>query len=117
MLSAVALGAFGAHLFEQLLIENGREHVYKTASAYHFYHALGLLVIGAIQSQNTQLKFFRSTIALLFAGVLVFSGSLYLLAVQDIAWAGALTPLGGLMLLMGWSFLLASLLIQGKNER
>ena len=109
MLLAVALGAFGAHALEATLSANGQLAVYATANEYHFYHALGLLAIGAITERNAQLVFIVKIVYLLLFGVLIFSGSLYLLALFDVAWLGAVTPIGGLCLIIAWGALAMSL--------
>jgi uncharacterized membrane protein YgdD (TMEM256/DUF423 family) len=103
---AVAIGAFGAHGLKGRL-DDYSMGVYEKAVIYHFFHALGLLIvsilprIGAItQSVGTWVC------ALLFAGILLFSGSLYALALTGVKALGAVTPLGGLAFLAAW-FLLA----------
>lgn len=96
---AVILGAFGAHALADLLAKNGTLEVWKTASQYHFLHALALLTIGA-----TGLRA-RCTFGCLLAGVIVFSGSLYVLAVTNIKWLGAITPIGGVLMIVGWVML------------
>jgi uncharacterized membrane protein YgdD (TMEM256/DUF423 family) len=94
--SAVALGAFGAHGLKALLAANQTLEVWHTASLYHLLHAVVLLWAAG-----------RSLAFRLFAcGILVFSGSLYLLAVTGLKWLGAVTPLGGLLLIAGWLALL-----------
>jgi len=101
---AVAIGAFGAHgLKTQISTE--MLQVYKTGVEYHFYHALGLLFIGvlAISIPSAYIKW--SAICLT-AGVVLFSGSLYVLAITGITWIGAITPLGGLSFIAGWILLL-----------
>jgi uncharacterized membrane protein YgdD (TMEM256/DUF423 family) len=96
---AVALGAFGAHGLEDTLESNGRVDVWETAVLYHLVHAvalLGLAVSGASR---------RFTTIAFVVGVAVFSGSLYTLALTNIGWFGAITPIGGLCLLAGWGAL------------
>ncbi|MEX0330720.1 MAG: DUF423 domain-containing protein [Puniceicoccaceae bacterium] len=92
----VALGAFGAHGLEELLIENGRVDTWETAAFYHLVHAVVLLVLA------TRERWLAGPWLALAAGVLIFSGSLYLLSLSNIGWLGAITPLGGLGLLAGW---------------
>ena len=96
---AVALGAFGAHSLAELLGTNGKLDIWKTASLYHFLHALALLVIGA-----TGLRV-RPSFCLLMIGTLIFSGSLYALALTNIKWLGAITPIGGVLMIAGWAVL------------
>jgi len=100
---AVAIGAFGAHgLKSQLSAE--MLQTYKTGVEYHFYHALGLLLIGvlAISFPSSHLKW---SAILLSVGIILFSGSLYVLAISGIKWLGAITPLGGLSFIAGWILL------------
>jgi uncharacterized membrane protein YgdD (TMEM256/DUF423 family) len=94
--SGVVLGAFGAHGLKALLAANQTQEVWHTASLYHLLHAVVLLWAAA-----RQLAF-----RLFACGILVFSGSLYLLAVTGLKWLGAVTPLGGLLLIAGWLSLL-----------
>jgi uncharacterized membrane protein YgdD (TMEM256/DUF423 family) len=99
---AVALGAFGAHALKGTLIANGMTDVWNKAVFYHFIHALVLLILATLP--GTQ----RLVSALFGAGILVFSGSLYLLALTNIRWLGAITPIGGLCFLAGWLWLVIS---------
>jgi uncharacterized membrane protein YgdD (TMEM256/DUF423 family) len=96
----VALGAFGAHAFKKTLQFNDTTEIWKTAVLYHFVHALALLVLAALPAAN------RTTAGLFVAGIVIFSGSLYVLALTNIRWLGAITPLGGLCFLAGWLTLL-----------
>ncbi|MDQ3624245.1 MAG: DUF423 domain-containing protein [Verrucomicrobiota bacterium] len=93
---AVALGAFGAHALELTLSQNGTLETWKTASLYHLVHAAVLLFIAARE------PFAAWAWRLFAAGILIFSGSLYVLAVTNIKWLGAITPIGGVCLLAGW---------------
>ena len=96
---AVALGAFGAHGLRSTLEARGMVDVWNKAVLYHFLHALALLVLALYGSIN------RGACWLLLAGILVFSGSLYLLALTSLRWLGAITPVGGLCFLTGWAWL------------
>lgn len=96
----VALGAFGAHALRETLHTNGMTEVWNKAVLYHFLHALALLVLAALPQIS------RAAPALFVAGIVLFSGSLYLLALTNIRWLGAITPLGGLCFLAGWCCLL-----------
>ncbi|HEY3900808.1 MAG TPA: DUF423 domain-containing protein [Chthoniobacter sp.] len=93
---AVALGAFGAHGLTRLLEANQRTATWQTAAHYHLVHAVVLLVL-ALRPTVTRLSF-----TLFVAGIVIFSGSLYLLAVTNIRWLGAITPIGGACLIAGW---------------
>ena len=76
--------------------------VWNKAVLYHFVHALALLVLASLPGAN------RLASWLFFAGIVLFSGSLYLLALTNIKWLGAITPLGGLCFLAGWLTLIVS---------
>lgn len=102
--TAVAIGAFGAHGLKPMLTEEMMQ-VYKTGVEYHFYHALGLLLVGAI-SLSLPLKLLNWSALFLGIGILLFSGSLYLMAITGIKWLGAITPIGGLSFIAGWILLL-----------
>jgi len=93
---AVGLGAFGAHGLHDVLEKNGRLGTWDTAVLYHLAHAVAMLVVATLHPLR------RAAWWLLFAGVLVFSGSLYVLALANLKWLGAITPLGGISLLAGW---------------
>ena len=96
---AVALGAFGAHSLRSTLETHGMLDVWNKAVLYHFIHAIALFVLALYGAAN------RGAWWLLFAGIFLFSGSLYLMALTDIRWLGAVTPLGGLCFLVGWAWL------------
>jgi uncharacterized membrane protein YgdD (TMEM256/DUF423 family) len=101
---AVALGAFGAHGLKASL-STEMMAVYQTAVQYHFYHCLALLAVGLLMHSGVQHLSLRIASVLFFFGVLVFSGSLYALAVTEIKILGAITPIGGLMFLIAWACL------------
>jgi uncharacterized membrane protein YgdD (TMEM256/DUF423 family) len=92
----VALGAFGAHGLKTLLEAKGTLAVWETAVLYQLVHAVALLALGALGRPAAW------TARLWLAGVVVFSGSLYLLALTGVKWIGAITPVGGVALLAGW---------------
>ena len=99
-LLAVALGALGAHGLKDLLAHNGTAAIWEKAVFYHFIHAVMLFVLA-------ERKTFPAVAWWSFlAGILIFSGSLYLLAVANARWLGAITPLGGVSFIVGWSVLL-----------
>jgi uncharacterized membrane protein YgdD (TMEM256/DUF423 family) len=100
----VALGAFGAHGLEPTLEANGRLDTFATASRYHMYHALALVAVAWFNT-HTPSRLARWSGYLLLAGTLVFSGSLYVLAVADLSIMGAVAPIGGALLLAGWGCL------------
>ena len=100
---AVAIGAFGAHGLKSHISAEMMQ-VYKTGVEYHFYHALGLLFIGLL-SISTPSGLLNWSAILLTIGIILFSGSLYILAVTEIKWLGAITPLGGVSFIVGWILL------------
>lgn len=101
-LLGVALGAFGAHLLEGA-IPAARLDTFETAVRYQMYHALGLVALGALPTRSWRAAPF------LFWGSVVFSGSLYLLIATGVGWLGAVTPIGGVLQIIGWGLLLFNL--------
>ena len=104
---AVVFGAFGAHALKGKLDDQALK-VFETAVQYHFYHTLALLVVGMIALNQPQTVLLKSSGWLFVIGILVFSGSLYLLSLTGVRWLGAITPLGGLALIAGWACLAAT---------
>jgi len=101
-LLAVVLGAFGAHGPKNLLAQNGTAAIWETAVFYHFIHAVMLFILA-------ERKTFPAVAWWSFlAGIVIFSGSLYLFAVTNARWLGAVTPVGGLSFIVGWGALLVS---------
>ncbi|CAP42677.1 DUF423 domain-containing protein [Bordetella petrii] len=101
MIAAVGAGAFGAHGLKRMLAPDLLA-VWQTGVLYHLVHALGLFVIALLGARfgSTPL----STAGLvMFAGIVLFSGSLYLLAVTGTRWLGAITPIGGVAFLVAWA--------------
>ena len=98
---AVGLGAFGAHALRARLTEDMLA-TFETAVRYHFYHALAIMVVALAVSRwpETQAPVWAGW--LFVGGIVVFSGSLYLLTLTGARWLGAITPVGGLMLIAGW---------------
>ena len=102
---AVGLGAFGAHGSANIL---SPEHLitYETAVRYQMYHAIALLVVAlALAHWPAAAKLLQTGGWLFVVGIILFSGSLYLLSVGGIRWLGAVTPLGGVAFVAGWLFL------------
>ena len=99
---AVALGAFGAHGLEKMLVANGTDDTWSTAVLYHLIHGIALVVL-AVQPASLRLAS-----GLFTAGIVLFSGSLYVYALTKIGWLVAVTPVGGLCLLAGWLWLIFS---------
>lgn len=105
---AVLAGAFGAHALEGRLTPD-RLQTFETAVRYQMYHALALLLVGwmLVQQPATSLTW---SAGLFSIGILVFSGSLYVLVLTDTPWLGAVTPLGGVAFITGWGCLIWYLL-------
>lgn len=91
----VALGAFGAHGLQSILTANNTTAIWQTAVLYHLVHSVASLWAAG---KNPVIVWIWA------AGIVVFSGSLYILAVTNIKWLGAITPIGGLLFLAGWLF-------------
>lgn len=107
---AVALGAFGAHGLKNRL-DVYSMGVYEKAVFYHFVHGLGLLAVGIMRRVQTLTAAGANRVgALLAVGIVLFSGSLYLLAVTGVRALGAVTPLGGLAFIAAWALLAWQLL-------
>jgi uncharacterized membrane protein YgdD (TMEM256/DUF423 family) len=103
--SAVTLGAFGAHGLRDKLVPPMLE-VYRTGVLYHLVHAV---VVLAVALAADRLRRPRLVAGLFGAGIVIFSGTLYLLAITGMSWLGAVTPIGGALLLAGW----AAILVEG----
>lgn len=96
---AVAAGAFGAHGLRERISQHSLE-IYETAVRYQMFHALAMILCAVIATSGA-----RTAGWLFQAGILVFSGSLYTLALTEAKWLGAITPIGGLAFLAGWAAL------------
>lgn len=97
----VILGAFGAHALKARLTPEMLA-VYHTAIQYHLFHTLGLLVIGLLLLWFPASVYLKWAAWLMLAGILLFSGSLYLLSISGVRWLGAITPLGGVAFIIAW---------------
>lgn len=100
----VALGAFGAHGLEATLQANGRADTFETANRYHMIHALALIAVAWL-STLTPGRWSHIAGWAFVVGSVLFSGSLYVLAIFDIGFMGAIAPIGGVSLLIGWAAL------------
>lgn len=98
-LLGVVLGAFGAHALQPRLLTLGTNALWQKAEFYHFLHA-GMMYLIAVQRPFRLLPW-----AAWAVGVVVFSGSLYALALTDLRWLGAITPIGGVAFIVGWGAL------------
>lgn len=106
---AVVTGAFGAHGLSAI-IDPSKMPAWQTGVEYHFYHALGLFAVAFAADRAPHSRLVRSAGWLMIAGILLFSGSLYLLALSGIGRLGMITPFGGLAFIAGWACLAAGLL-------
>ncbi len=97
--TGVALGAFGAHGLKQVVTDPHLLAVWQTAAHYHLIHAVAVAVAGVHPGRPVW------PARLFTAGILIFSGSLYLMALTGTLWLGAITPIGGLCFLAGWAAL------------
>ena len=105
--TGVALGAFGAHALKNAISED-HLHAFQTGVQYQFYHALALLIV-ALMAGRIGSRYIVLSGYLFIIGTLLFSGSLYCLAVfPALSWMGAITPLGGLSFIAGWICLLVA---------
>ena len=108
-LAAVALGAFGAHALKSRLSAETLA-VWHTAVEYHIYHALGLLAVGLLTQQLPGSALLKWSGWAMLAGIILFSGSLYALALSGERWLGAITPVGGMTFVVAWALLVAAVL-------
>lgn len=109
---AVSLGAFGAHALKAKLDSLGYLATFQTGVHYQFYHTLALAIIGLLLAKFPNPWLTYSSYFFMI-GILLFSGSLYMLSLSGIKWIGAITPIGGLAFILGWaSFIVAILKIK-----
>ena len=101
----VGLGAFGAHGLAAILEANGRADTFDTATQYLLIHALALLATALLQERNPTQRLLRWAGWLFMVGAVIFAGSLYVLAIFNLRFMGAVAPFGGLALLGGWACL------------
>jgi uncharacterized membrane protein YgdD (TMEM256/DUF423 family) len=106
-LLAVALGAFGAHALKELLLANDRQDTYDLATRYHFYHTLAILGVGILMDKLPG-KTAQLSATLMLLGMILFSGSLYVLALTDITRFAIVTPIGGVCMIGGWALLIVT---------
>jgi uncharacterized membrane protein YgdD (TMEM256/DUF423 family) len=112
---SVAIGAFGAHMLKESIGADAIA-VYETGVQYHMIHAIGLLIIGLTAGQlgpSTKLKW---AARLLFIGIIIFSGSLYVLSISGIKILGAITPIGGVAFIVGWLLLAIDVWQRGRDR-
>lgn len=108
-LSGVAFGAFGAHALRGLLDET-RLSIFHTGVEYQMWHALGLGLLAVLMGRHPGNKQLPWAAWLMFGGIVLFSGSLYLLSLTNIRWLGMITPFGGMAFVVAWLLLAAAAL-------
>jgi uncharacterized membrane protein YgdD (TMEM256/DUF423 family) len=101
---SVALGAFGAHGLKDKLGPEMLE-IYQKGVQYQFYHTFALLAVAILWKLFPEANLFGTAAWLFIAGIIIFSGSLYVLSLSGVRWMGAITPVGGLCFLAGWLLL------------
>jgi uncharacterized membrane protein YgdD (TMEM256/DUF423 family) len=99
---AVGIGAFGAHGLQPILESHARIETFETAVKYHFYHAIAILAIAIWLNVQPERQYLKRVIWSIFIGIIIFSGSLYILSLTGISWLGAITPIGGVAFIFGW---------------
>lgn len=104
---AIVLGAFGAHALKDTLTEEMLT-IFETGVKYHFYHALAMLGLVGYTKQDDIPKSMKTILLCWLVGTLIFSGSLYILSISGIRWLGAITPIGGVLMIIGWFWLAIS---------
>ncbi|MGP9832663.1 DUF423 domain-containing protein [Marinobacter sp. NSM] len=108
-LLAVMAGAFGAHGLRHMVSERGLE-VFQTAVSYQMYHALVLVVASLMPALGLSQRLLGVACGFWLAGIVLFSGSLYLLVLSGHHWLGPVTPIGGVCFMIGWALLVAAAL-------
>ncbi|MFD1886223.1 DUF423 domain-containing protein [Paenibacillus wenxiniae] len=109
----VAIGAFGSHILEPII--GTRIEVFKTGVEYHFVHALAILLTAILAGQLGESAMLRWAARLFTIGIIFFSGSLYVLCITGVKVLGAITPIGGVCLIVGWILLAWSAARAGKR--
>jgi len=102
--TAVSMGAFGAHFLKTKIPED-MLFVFQTAVQYHFYHSLGLMAIGVLTIHIKPEKHLGIAGWIMFIGIILFSGSLYILSTTATRWVGMITPFGGIAFIVSWVFI------------
>ena len=110
----VALGAFGAHALEARLSPQMLD-IWQTAVHYQMFHVAGLIGVHVLIQEKGELAALRNSGRLMLLGVVIFSGSLYILALTQVRWLGMITPVGGACLLAAWVLLAISALQSKRN--
>jgi len=100
----VIMGAFGAHALNELLDDYGKS-IYNKAVLYHMFHSIAILILGLINKIQPEIQLSMAGWSFVF-GIILFSGSLYILAITGIKSLGIITPIGGILFIIGWVFLI-----------
>ena len=108
-LLSVVLGAFATHGLKNKLDQHYL-NVFQTGVEYQFYHALGLILIGIVCAQWLPNGFLKSSGWVMLFGIIVFSGSLYVLSITQIRWLGAITPIGGVSFIIAWGLFIVGVM-------
>lgn len=105
---SVAIGAFGAHGLKNILEQNGRLANFETAVKYQFYHVFAIIAAAILMDKFSE-KMMTYAGYSFMGGILFFSGSLYVLSITNVTKWGAVTPIGGLLFLIGWGLIIAGI--------
>ena len=100
----VIMGAFGAHALKEILDDYGKS-IYNKAVLYHMFHSIALLILGLINKMHPEISLSISSWSFML-GIILFSGSLYILAITGIRSLGIITPIGGILFIIGWIYLI-----------
>jgi uncharacterized membrane protein YgdD (TMEM256/DUF423 family) len=117
-ITGVALGALGAHAIAAVLAEHGMAHAWETGARYHLFHAVALLGLAgwartAAAAAGSRVIWAARCWSI---GIVLFSGSLYGIALGGPRWLGPITPLGGIALLAGWAFVIAAAFVPDADK-
>ena len=100
----VIMGAFGSHALNEILDDYGKS-IYNKAVLYHMFHSIAILILGLINKIQPEIQLSMAGWSFVF-GIILFSGSLYILAITGIKSLGIITPIGGILFVIGWVFII-----------
>ncbi len=106
-LLAVMAGAFGAHGLRAEVSPRALE-VFQTGVTYQMYHSLALVLVALLAAAGLSRRLLTAAAGFFLAGIVLFSGSLYLLVLTDVRWAGPITPVGGVCFMVGWALMVTA---------